>query len=561
MPAAWGVGGHVTPRRVLHSNFGCCIGTRSKSAAYKISGAAQCRAVPIRELVENKARRLKEKTPRAAHLAITTDAKTFPSLSPPSRVRPADAAPDGGWHSLNSGVAYPCGFGFCKGGTFFSSVLHFEILGQNATAMTAILRQLLAAILSVAIAVPAFSSSCSVGNRLQKTSTLPGMPGTTSSYNANDQLATDTYDNDGNTTASNGKGYSYDFENHLVQQAGITVVYDGDGNRVAKTTANGTTQYLVDDLNPTGYAQVLDEVQSGAAVRTYTWGLELISAHQSINSTPTTSYYVFDGHGSVRALTNASGADTDTYDYDAFGNLIHSTGSTPNNFLFAGEQYDPDLNLYYNRARYLNTSTGRFWTMDTFEGYEDDPPSLHKYLYAESDAVDNVDHCGKCLPAVAGYGDIVQEAIFADFEAKTGGSTNTSINDILGKSVPSGGLLPDLIDPFTLSAQGLGQIWEIKSVYSEAAAVAKEVLYLSVLNFYSKGTGMKWIPGWTYLPPPLIRINGSTFATTDQPFPGVITYCVVNVGEILSVISAAAAAGLYQAVSTATLTTSLAPGI
>ena len=169
---------------------------------------------------------------------------------------------DGGWHSLNSGVAYPCGFGFCKGGTFFSSVLHFEILGQ-----------LLAAILSVAIAVPAFSSSCSVGNRLQKTSTLPGMPGTASSYNANDQLASDTYDNDGNTTASNGKGYSYDFENHLVQQAGITVVYDGDGNRVAKTTANGTTQFLVDDLNPTGYAQVMDEVQSSAAVRTYTWGL------------------------------------------------------------------------------------------------------------------------------------------------------------------------------------------------------------------------------------------------------------------------------------------------
>lgn len=43
------------------------------------------------------------------------------------------------------------------------------------------------------------------------------MPGMTSSFNANDQLATDTYDNNGNTTASAGKGYSYDFENHVVQ--------------------------------------------------------------------------------------------------------------------------------------------------------------------------------------------------------------------------------------------------------------------------------------------------------------------------------------------------------
>ena len=175
-----------------------------------------------------------------------------------------------------------------------------------------------------------------MGNRLQKTSTLPGMPGITSSYNANDQLATDTYDNDGNTTASAGKGYAYDFENHLVQQAGITIVYDADGNRVVKTTANGTTKFLVDTLNPTGYAQVMDELQSGIVARTYTWGLELISEDQSINSTPTTSYYVFDGHGSVRALTNAAGAVSDTYDYDAFGILLHSTGTTPNVYLWRG---------------------------------------------------------------------------------------------------------------------------------------------------------------------------------------------------------------------------------
>jgi hypothetical protein len=39
----------------------------------------------------------------------------------------------------------------------------------------------------------------------------------------------------------------------------VTIVYDGDGNRVAKTVGGVTTQYLVDDLNPTGYAQVVEE--------------------------------------------------------------------------------------------------------------------------------------------------------------------------------------------------------------------------------------------------------------------------------------------------------------
>lgn len=52
----------------------------------------------------------------------------------------------------------------------------------------------------------------------------------------------------------------------------------------------------------------------------------------------------YDGDGN-RALTDTTGAVTDTYDYDAFGNLIHSTGTTPNVYLYSGEQFDPDLHL------------------------------------------------------------------------------------------------------------------------------------------------------------------------------------------------------------------------
>jgi RHS repeat-associated protein len=88
------------------------------------------------------------------------------------------------------------------------------------------------------------------------------------------------------------------------------------------------------------------------------------------------------GHGSVRYLTSATGAVTDTYDYDAFDNLISSSGSTPNNYLFAGEQFDPALGIYYNRARYYDQRIGRFWTMDTYEGRDDQPILLHKYTFA-----------------------------------------------------------------------------------------------------------------------------------------------------------------------------------
>jgi YD repeat-containing protein len=53
--------------------------------------------------------------------------------------------------------------------------------------------------------------------------------------------------------------------------AHIAIVYDGDGNRVSETAAGVTTKYLVDTLNPTGYAQALDELVTGSVMRTYAY--------------------------------------------------------------------------------------------------------------------------------------------------------------------------------------------------------------------------------------------------------------------------------------------------
>jgi RHS repeat-associated protein len=191
-----------------------------------------------------------------------------------------------------------------------------------------------------------------------------------------------------------GTTNTYDFENHLVQQGFVTLVYDGDGNRVAETVGGVTTNYLVDTQNPTGYVQVVDELVGGTVSRTYAHGLKRISENQLVAGNWQPFFYGYDGHGSVRQLFNSSGVETDTYDYDAFGNLVNSTGSTPNNYLFAGEQFDPALGLYYNRARYLNSNTGRFWGMDTQDGDQRDPSSLHKYLYVADDVPNLTDPSG-----------------------------------------------------------------------------------------------------------------------------------------------------------------------
>ncbi len=239
-----------------------------------------------------------------------------------------------------------------------------------------------------------------VGNRLSAVSSLTSIASGSFSYNPDDEISSETYDANGNVLSTGGMTYAYDSENHMTSATGngkvVTMVYDAFGNRVSKTVNGVTTQYLVeDDVNPTGLPQVLEEVQNGVAVRTYTYGLQRISESQMASGTWTTSFYGYDGAGSVRQLTNSAGAVTDEYEYDAFGNSYTTQGTTPNNYLYRGEQFDSDLGLYYLRARYYNPQTGRFVSRDPEDGNPIDPASLHKYLYANGDPVNGIDPMGR----------------------------------------------------------------------------------------------------------------------------------------------------------------------
>jgi len=254
-----------------------------------------------------------------------------------------------------------------------------------------------------------------VGNRQSRSvASLPLLP-QIFTFDANDRLKTDSYDANGNTLYGAGFGQTqpdqYDFENHLVRRTAtinhqlstIDIVYDGDGNRVRKTVSTATntvtTFYVVDELNPSGYAQVLEEhvARNGQAPVldcVYTYGHNLISQTRRDGGLWATSFYGYDGHNNVRYLTDGNGAVTDTYDYDAFGNLTAASGVTVNCYLFTGEQLDVDLGLYYLRARYHNLDTGRFWNMDSYEGDNSDPASLHKYNYCGNNPVNAYDPSG-----------------------------------------------------------------------------------------------------------------------------------------------------------------------
>jgi RHS repeat-associated protein len=232
-----------------------------------------------------------------------------------------------------------------------------------------------------------------VGNRLARTSSVAAVPTAPSAYDSNDRLTTDTYDDNGNTTGMGGAILTYDFEHRItsVNDGAVSFVYDGDGNRVAKTVNGTRTDFLVDDQNPTGYAQVLEEIVAGAVERVYTYGVGLIGQQSRDGSI---RFFHQDGQESVRLLTDATASQTDTYDYEAFGALLRSTGGTANRYLFRSEQFDSAVNSYYLRARYYRLDTGRFLTADSWSGDVTTPQTLHKYVYTSNNPVMRSDPSG-----------------------------------------------------------------------------------------------------------------------------------------------------------------------
>ena len=187
--------------------------------------------------------------------------------------------------------------------------------------------------------------------------------------------------------------YTWDDRNRLVSSTtadGDVVSYEYDDENIrVSSTVNGTkTTYLVDSNRP--YAQVLEEYEDESLKVRYVQGLDLIS----IERDGEVSVYLVDGLGSTRTLTDLDGEVVATYTYDAFGELLGSTGEVENDYLFAGEQFDGELGQYYLRQRFYDAGVGRFTRRDSWEGRIGEPVTLHKYLYGNGNPVNFTDPSG-----------------------------------------------------------------------------------------------------------------------------------------------------------------------
>jgi RHS repeat-associated protein len=112
-----------------------------------------------------------------------------------------------------------------------------------------------------------------------------------------------------------------------------------------------------------------------------------------IDGTNAALYLLTDALGSVRGLTDGTGALTGTSSFDAFGTVRSSTGVT-SRFGFTGEQLDSETGYTFLRARYLNTKHGRFISRDTVQPNADGSQGYNRYAYVANNPCTLTDPSG-----------------------------------------------------------------------------------------------------------------------------------------------------------------------
>ena len=206
--------------------------------------------------------------------------------------------------------------------------------------------------------------------------------------------------------------YSYDAENRMTTTAGVTYTYDGDGNRVKKSS--GTLYWG----GGSGSGAVAESDLSGTST---TWKEYVFFNGKRIarrDASTTYVYYYFSDHlGSTSLVTDAAGTmsacptnsslitgDNES-DYCPYGGEISLCNRAPQNYKFTGKERDSESGLDEFGARYYSSAWGRFMIPDwaakpatvPYANFGN-PQSLNLYSYVQNNPTTVGDLDGHCYP-------------------------------------------------------------------------------------------------------------------------------------------------------------------
>jgi RHS repeat-associated protein len=114
-----------------------------------------------------------------------------------------------------------------------------------------------------------------------------------------------------------------------------------------------------------------------------------------IGDSPVYMFFIKDHLGSVRAVVPETGEVLQTNEFYPYGDMFGTSGtagSNGNRYRFTGKELGDESGLYDFSARFLQTSLGRFTTIDPLaEKY----PNISPYAYCNGNPVFYVDLTGK----------------------------------------------------------------------------------------------------------------------------------------------------------------------
>lgn len=257
-----------------------------------------------------------------------------------------------------------------------------------------------------------------------------------------------TYDANGSQltkkTSEKTETNTYNALNQLVGftngETTASYAYNVNGLRYEKTVDGKTVHHVWD-----GSEQIIADVVESQfyEANCYVRGTNLLAAYSyngGIKSEYT--YYTQNAHGDVVNLTDAEGAVTKSYTYDAFGVEQDIDDSDTNVFRYCGEYFDAETGTVYLRARYYSPTTGRFISRDSYAGDNNDPLSLNLYTYCHNNPVSGTDSTGHFLDTFFDVASLVVDVVTFCIEPTPMGAVDivADVAGLLIPGVPSAGL-------------------------------------------------------------------------------------------------------------------------
>ena len=249
-----------------------------------------------------------------------------------------------------------------------------------------------------------------VGNRTQMVQNGQAINYTLSanrllSWGTNSQQQFDTAGNVTNIQYDDGRQLALNWDGRYrvtsIATNGTTAesyAYDALGRRTSISDGSATT-YLVYD----GIHCIAETDSGGNLLKSYTYGpgIDNILSMTVYGASTSTYYYVKDHLGSVQAIVDASGSIVESYQYDAWGNVLNvfDSSGTPianrqsqigNRYLWQGREYSWKTHLYFFRARWYEPATGR-WLSNDLIGISG---GLNQYCFCENNPVNFGDPLG-----------------------------------------------------------------------------------------------------------------------------------------------------------------------